>query len=73
MLKGWAEKMTVIRGATTIEKDCKEEISLSVPYTHYEELFTLTQINVKFQKGKNVVTFRGLESLYLDCIVATYL
>ena len=50
-----------------------EEISLSVPYTHYEELFTLTQINVKFQKGKNVVTFRGLESLYLDCIVATYL
>lgn len=30
MLKGWAEKMTVIRGATTIEKDCKEEISLSV-------------------------------------------
>lgn len=50
-----------------------EKSSLSVPYTRYEELFTLSQMNVTLQEGQNVITFLGKSNLLLDCLIITYL
>ena len=46
---------------------------LSVPYTRYEELFTLSQMNVTLSEGRNVITFYGKNNLLLDCLIVTYL
>ena len=47
--------------------------TLSVPYTRYEELFTLSQMNVTLKEGRNVITFSGTSDLLLDCLIITYL
>lgn len=55
-----------------VELNGKRSI-LSVPYTRYEELFTLSQMNVTLQDGRNVITFHGKSNLLLDCLIITYL
>ena len=50
-----------------------EEKILPVPYTRYEEVFTLSQMNVTLKEGRNVITFLGKSNLIFDCLIITYL
>lgn len=63
-----------LAGEKTAEVELNGKRSvLSVPYTRYEELFTLSQMNVTLQDGRNVITFHGKSNLLLDCLIITYL